>query len=137
MVLMHASLQKLPGGLIFFGFSVHGLGKYSLTDLILGFLGNASDNCAPGTYVCVGITTHSRYMHEYQLKLILGDNLDICTLDQYEFLGVDDVLIKKLLSYGYIHQGGRHIHNLIKDYHVTLVFKLKDNIENCFTEICS
>ncbi len=43
-------------------------------------------------------------MHRYCLERILGVNLDSCTLDQYEFLGVDDVLIKKLLSYGYKHE---------------------------------
>ncbi len=76
-------------------------------------------------------------MHKYQLEHILEDNRDGCTLDQYEFLGVDDVLIKKLLSYGYIHQGAKNIHDPIKDYHVTLVFKLKDNIKNSYTEMCS
>ncbi len=50
----------------------------------------------------------------YHLERILGADLDSCTLDRYEFLGVDDVLINKLLSYGYKHDS--------KDIHVTLVF---------------
>ncbi len=71
-----------------------------IPDLILDFLASASDNCAPGTYVCVGITTHPDYMHRYCLEHILGDKLDSCTLDQYEFLGVDYELIIKLFHYG-------------------------------------
>ncbi len=71
-----------------------------IADLILGFLRSAADNCAPGTFVCVGITTHPRYMHRYCLEHILGDKLDSCTLDQYEFLGVDYELIIKLFHYG-------------------------------------
>ncbi len=103
-------------------------------DLILGFLRSAADNCAPGTYVCVGITTHKDYMHRYCLDQILGANLDSCTLDQYEFLGVDDVLINKLLSYGYKHEGYKDIHHYIKYNHVTLVFRLRNNLlilNNC------
>ncbi len=37
--------------------------KYSLADLIHGFLENASEDCAPGTYVCVGITTYCTSMN--------------------------------------------------------------------------
>ena len=40
-------------------------------------------------------------MHRYCLERILGANLN--TLNKYDFLGVDDVLINKLLSYGYKH----------------------------------
>ncbi len=96
-----------------------------ILDLIISFLGSASDNCAPGTYVCVGITTHEDYMSRYVLEYILGENLDSFTMDEYEFLGVDDVLINKLLSYGYKHTGHSNIHEKIKGCHVTLVFRLK------------
>ncbi len=91
---------------------------YYSPDVILGFLGSAADNCAPGTFVCVGITTHKYYMRKYYLELLLGDNLDSCTLklNQYEFLGADDLLINKLL---YKHES-KPDHNL-----VTLVFRLK------------
>ncbi len=94
----------------------------SLPGLILDFLRSAANNCDPGTYVCVGITTHEDYMHRYCLERIFGADLN--TLDQYVFLGVDDVLIDKLLSYGYKHESirsDRDIHDYIKDYHVTLV----------------
>ncbi len=100
----------------------------AIVNLIRDFLLNASYNCAPGTYVCVGITLHPDYIHKYHLERILEDR---CILDQYEFLGVDDVLINKLLSYGYKHDS--------KDIHVTLVFKLK-NIYNSYyrrwTQLC-
>ncbi len=96
----------------------------AIADLILGFLGSAADNCAPGTFVCVGITKQEYYMRRYCLELILGANLDSCTLDQYEFLGIDDLLINKLLYYGYKHQGYKDIHDYIKNDHVTLVFRL-------------
>ncbi len=53
-------------------------------------------------------------------------------VDQYEFLGVDDVLINKLLSYGYKHVSikppKKKIHGYIKGCHVTLVFRLKYTI---------
>ncbi len=102
--------------------------EYAIADLILDFLRSASHNCAPGTYVCVGITTHPDYMHRYCLERILGANLDSCTLDQYGFLGVDDVLINKLLSYGYNHERIKppknKIHGYIKGCHVTLVFRV-------------
>ncbi len=112
--------------------------EHAISDLILVFLGSAADNCAPGTYVCIGITTHEDYMHRYCLERILGANLDSCTLDQYEFLGVDDVLIKKLLSYGYKHESksGVDIHNLIRSYHVTLVFRLK-YLHNSYFSWCT
>ncbi len=42
--------------------------KRDIPDLICGFLGSAADNCAPGTYVCVGITTKKRFMYKYNLK---------------------------------------------------------------------
>ncbi len=96
-----------------------------IADLIHSFLKSASYNCAPGTFVCVGITTHEDYMHQYHLEHILGDNLNSCTLGQYEFLGVDNVLINKLLSYGY-----KHVPCDIEGCHVTLVFRLKCHIFN-------
>ncbi len=93
-----------------------------IAKLIRAFLASAARNCVPGT--CVGITRYYIFTYRYHLELILGDKLDGCTLDQYEFLGVDDVLIEKLLSYGYIHQGYSDIHDKIRYHHVTLVFKL-------------
>ncbi len=111
----------------------------SMSDLILGCLESAGDNCSPGTYVCAGITTLDDDIGD-----ILGVNLDSCTLDQYEFLGVDDVLIKKLLSYGYKHQGETrylspvdNLHERIKDHHATLVFRIKDDVQNSYTRMCS
>ncbi len=98
----------------------------AIADLICDFLGNAADHCAPGTFVCVGITLHPDYIHKYHLERILED-----PCDQYEFLGVDDVLINKLLSYGYKHDS--------KDIHVTLVFKLKYTYNSYFrrwTQLC-
>ncbi len=54
--------------------------KRPIHDLILGFLVSASENCVPGTFVCVGITTHPRYMHKYHLEHILHFTWE------YEFL---------------------------------------------------
>ncbi len=103
--------------------------EWAIAKLIHDFLASAAYNCAPGVLVCVGITTHRDYMYQYHLERILGDNLDSCTLDQYEFLGVDNVLINKLLSYGYKHESillkKDKIHGYIKGCHVTLVFRLK------------
>ncbi len=99
--------------------------------LILGFLGNAAENCAPGTYVCVGITTKEKYMYKYSLEHIIWGQE---TQDQYDFLGPDCLLIEELLSYRYRHEccnPKRHnIHKDIYKDHVTLVFRLK-------TEVCS
>ncbi len=103
-----------------------------IADLIRSFLTNASCNCAPGTYVCVGIITHEDYMHQYHLEHILGDNLNSCTLGQYEFLGVDDVLINNLLSYGY-----KHVPCDIEGCHVTLVFRLKFLFNNSYFKWCT
>ncbi len=99
---------------------------------LLGFLRSASDNCAPGTYVCVGIITHEEFMYQYHLEHILGDNLDTCTLElnQYEFLGVDDLLRNKLLSYDYKHES-KPLHHL-----VTLVFRLK-YVHNSYFSWCT
>ncbi len=87
---------------------------------------------APGTFVCVGITTHEECMYRYHLERILGANLDTCTLElnQYEFLGVDDLLINKLLSYDYKHES-KPLHHL-----VTLVFRLK-YIQNSYFSWCT
>ncbi len=106
-------------------------------DLILDFLRSAEKNCASGTFVCVGISTLERFMCQYDLEQILGANLDSCELNQYEFLGVDDMLINELLSYGYKHESksDHDIHDFIKDHHVTLVFRLKNNIAEVLGEL--
>ncbi len=97
--------------------------KSDIPGLILDFLKNAADNCFPGTYVCVGITTKEKYMYKYNLDHILRDRFAV---NHYVFLGVDDVLIKELLSYGYRHECNEpkkyDIHDHIGESHVTLVF---------------
>ena len=45
--------------------------KREIPGLIRGFLRSAADNCFPGTYVCVGITTKKKYMYKYNLDRIL------------------------------------------------------------------
>ncbi len=65
-------------------------------------------------------------MYKYNLKDILH-----FTRDCYKFIGVDDVLIYKLLSYGYKHECNKpndDIHDRIEDHHVTLVFRLNNSI---------
>ena len=87
----------------------------------------------PDSYVCIGITRKLPFVKNYSLDSLLGEHLkaqDCSTrvLKYYRFLGADDVLIKKLLSFGYRHEcskEGKDIHEEIIGHHLTLVFKRK------------
>ncbi len=110
-------------------------GSDSIYPLIHPFLVNTSDQIQPGKYVCIGITKHEKYVERYELQKILGNwsygrfnSTDI--LDNYEFCGADQKLVKNVLLFGYHHQGSteKDIHDFIKYYHVTLVFRKKSYI---------
>lgn len=102
--------------------------------LLSDFLLNLAENHAlVDTYVCVGITTSFPYIIEYNLEGILGEYLaavDNSTrvLQKYTFIGADDELVQKVLSFGYHHQTvheNKDIHSIIKTTHLTLIFQAK------------
>ena len=79
------------------------------------------------------ITKYPEFVKEYNLEAILGEHLaasDNSTpvLEKYQFVGIDDQLIEKVLEFGYTHQAvypDVHIHDMISRYHVTLTFVRK------------
>lgn len=85
----------------------------------------------PDSYICIGITRKYPLVKNYSLEGLLGEHLKAVegstrVLKYYKFLGADDVLIKKLLSFGYHHEcskEGKDIHEEILGHHVTLVFR--------------
>ena len=99
-------------------------------ELIEKFLLNTAPKLDKKSYVCVGITKHTRYIKCYKLEAILGKDLRAVegsteVLEKYRFLGGDIRLIKKILSFGYKHKGKKNIHKMIRQHHVTLVFERK------------
>ena len=94
--------------------------------LIRGFLRSAYHKVGNRGYVCIGITTHSEYVKEYELKKLLHEGEDIIEFQaKYHFCGADTTLVENILDFGYHHQGRKDIHDMIKEYHVTLVFRKK------------
>lgn len=80
--------------------------------------------------MCVGITDHSHYVHDYHLENVLGDRLQGVSnstevLKRYDFLGDDTDLIYRVLSFGYHHRGIKNIHDYKLAHHATLVFRRK------------
>lgn len=129
---LHVLCKKhvLPSGAIWFQCPWR---EKDVNGLISNFLLDVSDKVRENTLVLIGITRHGMYVSRYKLQTILGtglmakDNSTDC-LKKYKFLGADDDLIKDILSFGYLHMGisGKDsIHNNLRDYHVTLVFKKK------------
>ena len=104
----------------------------STNTLIQTFLLETAPKLDKESYVCIGITKLFPYIKSYSLEDILGEDLraeDDSTevLRKYKFCGADEQLIKKILKFGYRHEGctREDIHEKIRDYHVTLVFKKK------------
>ncbi len=105
-------------------------GPTATGDLIERFLLNTSPNMGAGAYVCVGITTLRDYVERYGLGRILGDkhnggNSITRVTEVYDFKGADNTLIKRVLDFGYHHEGIKDIHDYIRHYHTTLVFRKK------------
>ena len=83
------------------------------------------DKQSENDFVLIGIVTRDLdYVKHYLLGKLLGENLS-GPVGKYDFLGVDNALIKKIISFGYKHEscvsGG--IHNYILDHHLTLIFE--------------
>ena len=98
--------------------------------LIEKFLLNTAAKLDKKSYVCVGISKHTRYIKRYKLEAILGKRLRALegsteVLEKYRFLGGDIRLVNKILSFGYKHKGKRNIHQKILKHHITLVFERK------------
>lgn len=95
--------------------------------LLRYFLLNSAPQLAPGTYVCAGISKHPDYVGHYSLEDLLegqGEGGVAPALREwYSLVGGDDLLVKRLLEFGYRHQGYYDIHHYIRDSHVTLVFQ--------------
>ena len=101
-----------------------------LPQLLQDFLLKNVESIPAGTYVCIGIVDKFPYCKSYGISKLLDT-------PQYKFVGVDDVLVRKILDFGYHHEcyqlyrgaEGCHpkdIHSEIKDSHVTLVFQRKE-----------
>lgn len=88
--------------------------------LVLDFLVSTARHVAGGSHVCVGITKHPDYVGQYGLEGILqGGEVG----EWFTPVGADKGLIRKLLEFGYRHEGDSDIHHYILDSHVTLVFR--------------
>ena len=90
-------------------------------ELICDFLLNLAEQIENGVYVCVGITKHEGYFKRYNLEKLFID----CEWE-YSYLGESCELVNQILRFGYYHEGVRDIHERIRNYHATLVFKKKD-----------
>lgn len=91
---------------------------------IYNLLLNAATHIGSNVHVCIGITKHDAYFDYYGLDRLTSDrNIS----GMYDFLGGDDVLVKKVLSFGYHHQTvtSYDIHQKILEDHVTLIFRRK------------
>jgi hypothetical protein len=86
--------------------------------LIIEFFEGLAEKISEGVLVCIGITTHHKYFRRYDLQTILST-----TKQSYEFLGADKELVDLILKLGYHHEGWDDIHDYIKEYHKTLIFK--------------
>ena len=103
----------------------------TISTLIHSFLVNTWEWLEPGKYVCIGITTHEMYVDRYELEKILGKRRgksDI--LGKYVLCGADQKLVRNVLKFGYHHQGitDVDIHKMIKNHHITLVFRKKQQL---------
>ena len=98
--------------------------RSGIYDLISKFLQHMGEKQSVNDYVLIGIANHDDYVKAYQLGKLLGETLS-GPVGKYEFLGVDDALIKKIIKFGYKHKswGETYIHDRILDHHLTLIFK--------------
>ena len=92
--------------------------------LIEKFLEHMASKQSPNDYVLLGVANRSSYVKNYRLHKLLGDHL-LGPVGDYNFLGADIALIRKILQYGYRHQGVKDIHKTTINDHVTLVFQRK------------
>ena len=90
--------------------------------LLLSYLTCTAQCIASGGYVCVGIVKHPDYIAQYEIQEVLqGDRVGAW----YSVVGGDEVLVRKVLEFGYRHEGKSDDHHYILDNHVTLVFQRK------------
>ena len=104
-----------------------------LPQLLQDFLLKNVKSIPADTYVCIGIVDKFPYCKSYGISKLVAEN-DTLISRQYKFVGADDVLVRKILDFGYHHEcyqlgQGRYpkdIHSENKDNHVTLVFQRKE-----------
>ena len=97
---------------------------------------NLAEQIEAGVYVCIGVANKFPYIKTYKLESILGKELKAVSdstsvLKKYDFIGIDNELIEKILSFGYHHQTVHEnidIHNEISKCHLTLIFERKSDI---------
>lgn len=97
---------------------------YKLIDTFLRNAGTSGLNREEelsGFFICIGIVRRYKYINLYRLDEILESDI----MDKYDYLGADGTLIQSILTFGYHHQGLGDIHDFIKDYHITLIFRKK------------
>ena len=96
--------------------------NFNTSTLISDFLLNMAAQIQPGVHVCVGIANHDDYMECYGLDKILIEATPVC--EQYEIVGADDELTKKLLVFGYTHQSVDET-KIPEKSHISLIFRKK------------
>ena len=98
--------------------------------LVTNFLEHMVSKQKPGDYVLIGIANYFPFIKRYRL----GDMFDFKEkkltdkYPWYDFLGIDDSFIKKVLQFGYHHQccnKACDIHEIIMETQITLIFKKK------------
>lgn len=109
------------------------IGRNETATLIKDFIKCAASQQRPGDYLCIGITFVFPYVTNYDLNGLLGVQgeeiegvfSDTALTSQlgYEFLGANQEYAKRLLDHGYKHTGEIDIHDDIKKFHLTLVFR--------------
>jgi hypothetical protein len=88
--------------------------------LVTAFLESARDRAIPT--IVVGVTKKLRYSEKYQLGgLGIFDGAS-GNLPGYTFVGGNEEIVKKVLAYGYKHEGYIDIHDYIYDEHVLLIW---------------
>ena len=97
--------------------------KGATDNLMKNFLLKLASITKKGVYVCIGITTHTRYCRKYKLDHLIGKKPETAVLKKYRFLGADDHLVNLILCFGYHHRGICDIHKKIFNQHVTLIFE--------------
>lgn len=95
--------------------------------LMTDFLTHMATKQARGDYVLIGICTKFPYVKSYYLASLLDFTQEGAPskCSPYAFVGADNSFIKKILQFGYHHQGVTDIHDDIIREHITLIFKKK------------
>ncbi|KAJ6489365.1 hypothetical protein DFH09DRAFT_1209263 [Mycena vulgaris] len=93
--------------------------------LVEGFIRSAAAVQQSDDVILLGLTAHSWYQDTYKL-----DNLKRVAREVGYEIFMDECLIRHAIDAGYRHEGVKHIHDLILDYHQTFVLVKRAPMEH-------